>query len=296
MSNIKFKGTIKRTAGSTFNSKFSISVPIVIEAINPASASNLEVWLSADSGTDKIGNGEIVSFWDDLSGNGRNFNNLGNTLRRPKFRTSQSISGRPAVSFGEGSSTWMLQSAGSKPDFLTNGSSSTIFTVIKVDTNSGFPFANEAIFDNTEFGTQRGAALRHDNTRRLPGPEGDPAGDHLIKYEIRSSVGRIVSAETVTGSSVLGNQVALISVTHDSGSFLEIFIDGISRATSSTFSQAYETESSPNAMTLADIGDSRTGVNAYDGDIFEIIQYSDLKSVADREGIEKYLTDKYEIS
>jgi len=47
-------------------------------------------------------------------------------------------------------------------------------------------------------------------------------------------------------------------------------------------------------MTLGD-SSLRTGVNDYDGDLLEIVMYSDLKSADDRLGIEKYLTDKYGI-
>ena len=288
---IIFKGTtgktiIKRTGGSTFTSKLATG-PIVIEALNPASASNLELWLAADSGASSADEAGIVSFWDDISGNGRDFNNLGSVARRPTFRTSQSISGRPGVSFGEGGgSQFMKQSAGSQPDFLHNGSSSTIFAVVKPDTVVGGINKDEVFFDNTEFGTQRGVRLRHRNTAQ---------SEHRVSYFIRSSVTTVIVAETVSGSSILGDTVSLISVTHESGSGLEIFIDGVSRATSSTFFSAYETESSPNTMTLGDIGDSISGVHDYDGDLLEVIQYSDLLSTDDRLGIEKYLTDKYGI-
>jgi len=90
---IIFKGTggttiIKRTGGSTFVTKAQAS-PAILQALNPASASNLELWLAADSGASSDAEAGIVSFWDDISGNGRDFNNLGAVPRRPTFRTSQ---------------------------------------------------------------------------------------------------------------------------------------------------------------------------------------------------------------
>jgi len=152
---IIFKGSgkiiVKRTTGSTFNAKF-FTGPIVIQAINPASASNLEVWLAADSGASSDAEAGIVSFWDDISGNGRDFNNLGSIPRRPTFRTSQSISGRPGVSFGEGGgSQFMGQSAGSKPDFLHDGTNTTIFAVViykYIQTKKSLRFCNKGIYSS----------------------------------------------------------------------------------------------------------------------------------------------------
>ena len=85
------QGNINVTNGSTL----TINLPAVNSAINTANYPSLLAWYSASSLSSTLTNGQAVTTWTDLSGNGRTANTPSNTST---FLTNQS-NGLPAVLF-----------------------------------------------------------------------------------------------------------------------------------------------------------------------------------------------------
>ncbi|MDD4082175.1 MAG: LamG domain-containing protein [Sphaerochaetaceae bacterium] len=84
-----------------FNSKRTLPVN------NPASISNLALWISADSITG-LTNGQSVSTWNDLSGNGRNFTQA--TGSKQPIYTTNIVNGLPVVRFTAANAMTMTNS------------------------------------------------------------------------------------------------------------------------------------------------------------------------------------------
>lgn len=116
-----FGGTKDRasTDGGTNPGRYETGLDVTLDPINLPVTEELKAWFAADNITG-LANGEAMSSWGDLSGNGNNVSQ-GSEDSQPTYRTN-SINGNPAVLF-DGSNDFLYLAS-------VNNVSSDAFTMV----------------------------------------------------------------------------------------------------------------------------------------------------------------------
>ena len=240
-------------------------------------SSSLELWLKADDLS--LANGASVTSWNDASGHGENAS-AGNA---PTFATNAQ-NGQPAVRF-DGSNDYMT--IPSFPLFSTSSSGLTVFTVFKPDAIPGQRFVlmqpQVNCFNNFELGYRTG------NTG-----DGNDFGIHAG-----------CSRATVTQNPIVDTNWHLYSTqvltSGASPSNVRIFQDGTAHTVEKEgngYVGAGSYGTAVRKLILAARDDNNNnGYNSFhDGDIAEVVIFSEALNSARRTLVENYLSAKYALA
>ncbi len=242
---------------------------------NNSGASNLKVWLRADS----INlNGSDVDTLFDLSGYGNHFQQTDATYQ-PLYNASYAgLNSQPVIDF-DGNGQYLLDGDGDS-SYVNGESSYTLFFIVESDVSptdkgfftTAFPTGNDDVL-----------SLRYNQT-------GDNGGASNI---ITAPVGTGNIYESAGGTQSTNPQ--LISYSWNSGNMPELFIDGTED--SPTFANPIVGNvSGADSVILGkgtqDIGDS----DGWDGRIAEFLFYNKDLNSAERTIVENYLSARYDLT
>lgn len=214
---------------------------------------NLQLWLKADAGVTVTGG--YVSNWADQSGNGRNASQS-DTSKRPVL-ASNAINGLAAIRF-DGSNDGLLTSA-----FQTfPNKRGTMFIVAK------------AAFDGTT-GHMVGTYYNSGITWQFYHNQ-----DTLLYWDS-------VSADTISGS-IVNSEFKTYSIVRDSNTNINFYRNG-------EFQTNFAIADNQPDVKAVNIGSNinHSNLEAFHGDIAEILLYGSNLSESERISVEQYLGEKY---
>jgi hypothetical protein len=247
------------------NTTFKIPRTGIIQAFLPSSLGGLALWLKADAGVTLAGSN--VTAWADQSGSGNNaVTNIG---EEPTF-VSSLLNGNPAIEFNGQGQIMQIADANSL-DFLNMSS----FIVLKY---LGQGTANNIVYiKNADAGSTQGEAMYG-----LVATNGDDVSfsqnvdgwsDYRTSINIKDSIPRILSM-TYDGT----NQNV-----YSNGNFSNTFNIGGNIATSTGLLQ------------IGGYNKSFDFAEYFYGQIAEIIMYNRAVTSTERQQVESYLNQKYQI-
>ncbi|MBE7169887.1 MAG: T9SS type A sorting domain-containing protein [Williamsia sp.] len=233
--------------------------------------SHLKLWLRADkgvytdAGTTPATNGQAVQQWNDQSGNGLHATQA--TLNgRPLFTTT-GFNGFPALNFS-GISQWMTAGLNINPSVNPN------ITIIAVSSTPNFGSA-------TPFSKLWG----HDNGGYDRSIGFDPrASSGIFGYFNGAGVGDFPFLVGTPAANEPFSSVAMYTPTHFLG-----YLQGVIGAN--------DTASNGDGEAVFSIGAvNSAGIEAWSGNIVELIAYDTILSEAQKINVENYLSSKYSTS
>lgn len=249
----------------------------------PDAVSGLVLWFKADDGpcTDTAGttpcssDGDAVARWTDKSSTG--FHPIQATAgNKPEYKTAQ-VNGKPALRFAN-ASTKNLQTSGTL-DIWGANDDYTLIHVLKTGTFGGSPDGYETVWDYshandllyhwvfmTQFGDYNPVA----------------AGFRDTADNMHFSNGLDLSSGAWT-----------IATSRKSGTTLTDWKNGVANTNATAGSSDMKTGAK--YLTIGAVKDTGYG-RGFSGDIAELIAYNNAISTADRQGVEDYLSSKYNIS
>lgn len=247
----------------------------------PASISNLEVWLKADSGVYDANKALItadntaVAAWDDFSGSNKNFVQT-NSARRPVLRTgANGVNGIPAIQF-DGSDD-VLQGIWS--NYNTNQPYTT-FTVVNYSTFNDYCLYQYGFNGNT--GTSGDSARLLNSSGKKYRIFGDTAG-WGDSDAVAPSSGTVLL--TIQHNGVVGGAAALVVARHNGQ---EIYRTTLTRS-------APATGNTQNVMTIGSfILPDNTLFMPFNGKICEHLYFSKVLNDKEIKMVEAYLNAKWD--
>ena len=248
------------------------------------SISGLQLWLKADAGVTTNGSNRVTS-WADQSGNNRNFSSSGGS--RPRFNSSDQnvadLNNQAAINFA-GNGDFLEDSDGES--YINGNTEFTLFYVIQSDqTNS-----DRGFFDTqTPNTTDDVLALRYDEE----GVQG--SATNLIKAGILNDVG---DNKLESFSDIQTTQGQILSLDWQSGQEYNLVVDGVLNNPSAISQPPSGTINSANTVIVGkgpkDAPD--TPGRSWDGYIAEVILFDRFLPVSERQAVEDYLSEKYDIA
>lgn len=249
--------------------KFLISIPFFfilssVVAQSPGGVSSgLSIWLKADAGTSGVADGDLLTYWNDQSGNGINATQSGGSSAEPRFKTNL-MNGNPAIEFNGGARFFNI-------DYSSLGSTYTIITVAKRADNGTLRYVV-----GVQSLSPRGMHIGYSsntNLRMSEGAAGCNADVTVSGYDAATEVPVILMGETNGTSSRTVTEI-------ENGA---------------TLSASNATTTSGPGMTNGVIGRgfSTTGLLGY---VSEVICYNRALSSAEKASIYSYLSIKYGIT
>ncbi|MTI89591.1 MAG: DUF2341 domain-containing protein [Balneolaceae bacterium] len=247
--------------------------------------SGLDVWLRADLGL--ITSGSEVVTWEDQSGNGNDYTGVSDAGTRPTtVASSGALNSQPAVDFaGDGDH---FEDSDGETNYINGNSEFTMFVVIKSDqtgTDRGIFIAQPP--DNDD----KYLTIRYD----AAGANNDGSFTDVVKTGILAN-DPDNQLESFSDIQTTGGQI--ISFQWDSGNTYDIFVDGILNNPSSAGPPPTGSISNASTAILGKGGkdDPNTSNRSWDGEIAEFIFYGRLLSQSERESVEDYLSEKYDLA
>ncbi|MFZ4786241.1 MAG: hypothetical protein ACOYLH_12250, partial [Flavobacteriales bacterium] len=246
---------------------FSISYFFIFSTLVAQSpggvSSDLQIWLKADAGTSGTADGDLLTYWNDQSGNGTNATQSGGASAQPRFKTNI-MNGHPAIEFNGGARFFNI-------NYSSLGSTYTIITVAKRVDNGTLRYVV-----GVQSLSPRGMHIGYSsntNLRMSEGAAGCNADVTVSGYDAATEVPVILMGETNGTSSRTVTEI-------ENGS---------------TLSATNSTSTSGPGMTNGVIGRgfSTTGLSGY---VSEVICYSRALTSAEKASIYSYLSVKYGIT
>ncbi len=299
---IKFKGTgtiqIKRTPGSTFITK--IGGDLGVNPISPQDLSNLVIWTPIESASFNQGTfqeptdgGNICGWFAQASSSEVGWNRIrqAQAFCPAWVATSSDFNNLPAIHLDDASNEQLDVFVDSFPadlSILHNGTSWTMMLVLMISgTNPG---NIQTIYDNLDDNNnaRRGVNLRYRD---------DGANNDRLIFNLKNSSAAVVTGSTDNGGFTAGSP-HILTIKHTSGSELKIFVDGVQAGGDGDFTgNAYET-------VLNTTDELQFGLNTLGAPVgrpanmfwTEFVMYSGSKSEGDQQGVEKFFSNKYNIS
>jgi len=302
---IIFKGTtgttiIKRTGGSTFVTKAQAS-PAILAEISPEDLSNLILWTPAISASSNQGTfvgatdgNDVCAVFAQASSSEDGWNRIhrANSTDCPEFVVSSSdFNNLPAVLFDSASNEHLDAKVDVFPsefNVLHNSSSWVIMLVLMISGTNPEPI--QTIFDNLDDNSniRRGINLRYRD---------DASNNDRLIFNLKNGNSAVVTGSTENGGFTAGSP-HILTITHISGSELKIFVDGVQNGGDGDFS------SGQNYSQLNTADQLQFGLNTIGAPIgrpakmfmTDFVIYKGSKSEGDRQGVEKFFSNKYNIS
>ena len=247
---------------------------------------DLEVWLRADTGISE-GDGVPITTWADQSGNGNDYTGTAQAGTAPAYvASSAGLNSQPSVSFaGDGDH---FEDSDGDVNYIDNSTEFTLFSVIKSDvTGTDRGIFHSQVPDNED----KTLTIRYD----AAGANGGGSFTDVVKTGI---LGNNADNQLESFSDIQTTDAQIISLQWLSGTTYDIFVDGILNNPSSAADPP--PAGSITASTTAILGkggkDHPNVTNqSWDGEIAEFIYYSRNLTEEERQSVEDYLSDKYDI-
>jgi hypothetical protein len=258
--------TIKAIAVQPFGNSTVSSVFIQIDPNATFTRSNLITWLRADNGP--AISGSNVTSWQDLAG--INSPTQSNSTKQPTF-VSSAINGLPAVNFN-GSSQFLQFASGF-------GSSWSSGLSIFVVTNPTAVATNATFLD-----LGNGTLTSPNNNIMLYEPSTN--GVTLKNYDVTTPT-------SVTSSSAITlGRFQLIEATQGTSTGT-IYTNGVQGATATVSTPRTATRST---NILGANNPSNTPPNYFQGQIAELLLFNKILSATDRQAVEQYLIQRFQLN
>ncbi len=249
---------------------------------------NLEVWLRADLGISE-GDGVAVTTWADQSGNGNDYVGVADGGTAPVFESSSTaLNGQPSVIFaGNGDH---FEDSDGDVNYIDNATEFSLFVVLKSDvTSSDRGLFNTQVPDNDD----KTLTIRYDAS----GANGAGAFTNVVKTGILANN---ADNQLESFSDIQTTESQIISLQWDSGLLYDLYVDGILNNPSSAADPPPSGTISATAATTAILGkggkdDPNVANQSWDGEIAEFIYYSRSLTDEERESVEDYLSEKYDV-
>lgn len=249
-------GTVPTPTASPAGTATATPTPTATaSAFDPTSIAGLKLWLKADALA--LSDGATVGTWPDLSGSGNDF---GGGVS-PIFKTNI-VNGKSIVRFN-GSTQYL----GNQTASIVVGN----YTIFVVASSASVSAGSHAVFSTGQVGMfNRSAMIRRD-------------ADTLNHFHF--DTGYVSAGET---SAIVAGAWNVITADWN-GSNIHLWRNGtLKNITGSTLIG--------NTGTSTSIGiDQASGMDAWDGDIAEVLVYNSALSTTDRQNVEAYLKAKYAI-
>lgn len=232
-----------------------------VEVLPPMEVSGLQLWLKADAITG-LSDGDPIASWADQSGEGNNAVQA-TAAKKPLYKTDV-VNGEPVVRFDGTDDTLVIPHVAG-----LNTETFTLFIVMAF-TNEA---ADETIFEKWD---QSGAYPYAFRTR--------------VDGNVRFATYDGSAANNMDGDTDISDGSFNILTFVRDGTDGEIFLNGVSDGDTSTHKE--------NTTNTHDVGIGARGVGGtpWGGDTAEIIFYNEELSSADKDTIETYLSEKYNIT
>lgn len=247
---------------------------------NPKSIANLGLWLDATDTSSLTFNGNNVSEWRDLSGNGRHYAQADAALQPSATRTQNA---KRVVDFN-GSTTGMAGNAAAN-DIARNVSGFTIVMAAKSDDTSPTGAGGRFMWFASRSDSNTSARLMFGTFNLFSPANGFGVGGRRLDSDAFASV----ASSSDTNAHIFGGLVDYSSTT------ARLFVDGTNTASNTSFHTAGSTPNTASLQTSLGGVISATQ-HLFDGFIGEVIVYQRALSAAERQTVERYLGRKWGIT
>ncbi len=239
---------------------FSLLVTALFAQAPGGVSSDLKIWLKADAGTSGTTDGDLLTYWNDQSGNSVNATQSGGSSTQPRYITN-AMNGNPALEFNGGARFFNI-------DYSSLGSTYTIITVVKRADNGTLRYVV-----GVQSLSPRGMHIGYSTNTNLRMSEGAATANADVTvsgYDVNTEVPVILMGENAGASSRTVTEI-------ENGS---------------TLSATNSTSASGPGMTDGVIGRGFT-TSGFSGNIAEVIAYNRTLSSAEKASIYTYLSVKY---
>lgn len=239
---------------------FSLLVTSLFAQAPGGVSSDLKIWLKADAGTSGSTDGDLLTYWNDQSGNAVNATQSGGSSTQPRFITN-AMNGNPALEFNGGARFFNI-------DYSSLGSTYTIITVVKRADNGTLRYVV-----GVQSLSPRGMHIGYNTNTNLRMSEGAATANADVTvsgYDVNTEVPVILMGENDGASSRTVTEI-------ENGS---------------TLTANNATSASGPGMSAGVIGRGFT-TSGFSGNIAEIIAYNRTLTSAEKASIYSYLSVKY---
>lgn len=255
--------------------------PRAASGFDPRAISNLALWLDASNASSLTFNGNTVSEWRDLSGNGRHFSQ--STAANQPNATTRTQNGRRVLDF-DGSTSRLVGNAATL-NIARNISAMTIVVVGAFDvTTAPAGQGGRYLFLASRGDNASSARLAFGATQFV----GFPAGLQLFGRRNDEDASQVATSTPNTNPNVIvatGNYGSAIAT---------VRVNGTSTATTNPWLTAGNTPNN-DSLAVAIAFDGSSG-NHVDGFIAELAVFQKALTVAEASAIERYLGAKWGIT
>ncbi|NGP87819.1 DUF2341 domain-containing protein [Fodinibius halophilus] len=268
--------TISFTVNDGDANSSTVSRDIALSAVR--SISGLQLWLKGDAGVTL--SGSDVTTWEDQSGNTRHFSSAA-ASNKPQYATNiTSLNNQSAIEFDGGGD--FLEDADGEA-YINGLTEYTLFFVIQSDQTN----VNRGFWD-TEDPDNRDEVF----TIRYDAAGANAGANDLIKAGI---LGNSPDNQLESFSDIQTTQGQILSYDWKSNEEYNLVVDGVLNNPSAISSPPTGTLSNATKV-LVGQGAKDGASQSWDGYIAEVILYDRFLSENERESIEDYLSEKYNIS
>lgn len=242
------------------------------------SISGLELWLKGDAGVSLNGSNQVTT-WADQSGNGHNFSSGYNS---PSFTTNiASLNNQAAVSFsGNGD---FLQDADGE-NYINGNSQFTLFLVIQ----SNVTGTDHGLFDTEDPNTS-------DDIMDIRYDQGGVNGGatNIIKAGILNND---PTHQLESYSNIQTTDGQILSLDWKSGEQYNLIVDGVLNNPSAIDVPPSGTINNATKVIVGKGPKDETNYSSWNGYIAEVILFNRFLPLSERQSVEDYLSDKYNIN
>jgi len=235
----------------------SVIAAVANKGFSPLNVSGLQLWLDASDETTITESSGAVSQWDDKSGNANHVSN-GTAAEQPTTGT-RTINSLNALDFDGGDVLEASPGVG-----ITGSSNRTMIAVFEPDSVGNEPFMSLG------------------------------ANTSLNLFRIQSEISvRHNGANVIFDTAMTVSAPGIVSVIQDGSTVIDVsaWLDGVSLGVSSSFGDALTLDTTDRV----DIGGAN-GAGEANGAIAEVLVYDSALSTTDREAVEAWLAQKWNIT
>jgi hypothetical protein len=252
-------------------------------------ASDASTLFDATSGGSLVAADGAVARWEDKSGNSRHATQSGSTAR--PLRKTSIINGKDVLRF-DGSNDWMESGTNATWNFLHNSTAAHVLVVAKCGTVFDPNAAYTLISTGGEPSANIGYSLVYDDRTST-------SSNDALRVRAARGVTGAYACDSITQNSISPNQFSILANRIEAGNATASLrsqsrINGTDIANNNT---ATNSPSGSNSTLALQIGAFNSGAQfALNGDIAEILIFPTALSTADRQRVESYLSQKYNIA
>jgi hypothetical protein len=240
----------------------------------PADFADCKLWLRADGGNFTKDGSNLISQWDDLSGQGNHALNAGADATKPAFSADEISAGVGAAVFDGTNDKATITNDASL--VLGTGDFTYVFAMkLTTPDTSGTPFVHTATGNGTGGGTSHGYDLFHRNTAR-----------------IQATINLDGTQYTQDFTGLASPRVLTLITRVDRSGFMRTYLDGVAHGTPRDISSqvAFSIGAPASGVMLAELAN---GSSDWDSAMAEVILYKRLLTVGETNTLGEYMAARY---